>query len=173
MRQPCAPYPGMRHTHRSLLNATFAIGALAFSASQVHAQNTSGCWQTGWQSGQPVLVCGDTPRDPSGYQDMFTAIAVSDSTLNWGSSWAYLDLQAAERNAMARCSKTGAKDCKIQISGQNMCVALATSGPDKAWATESDRNGEKAKAKAIASCRKAGGTRCAVPTWPCAHDAIQ
>ena len=152
---------------KQIWKAVLVMGAVAVS---LHAQNTSGCWQTGWQSGQPVLVCDKPQYDPGGYQDLWTAISVSSSTLAWGSSWGAQNRESAERAAQQHCAKTGAKDCKVEMWGQNMCLALAVSVPEKSWGVDSDRNGLRAKAKALAWCQKSGGAHCTVPTWPCAHD---
>jgi hypothetical protein len=113
-------------------------------------------------------LCSQPPSAPA-VPDKWTAIAVSDSTLSWGSSWEADSQSEAEQKALAACAKN-APDCKVEMWGLNMCLALATSQGDLSWGVDSDRNGEKAKAKALAQCRSGNGEHCVIVTWPCSHD---
>lgn len=103
------------------------------------------------------------------YFNKFTAIAISDSTLANGSAWQANSRQEAEQLALAQC-RHHARDCKIAMWGENECLALATSSADGSWGSDYDRNGARAKAKAMSVCRQYGGKSCRVVTDPCAHD---
>jgi hypothetical protein len=50
-----------------------------------------------------------------------------------------------------------------------MCLALAR-GSDLSWAVDSDRNGKRAQAKALAGCQGVQGQNCKIVADPCAHD---
>ena len=108
--------------------------------------------------GQPVVV-----------PDKFAAIAVSDSTLSWGNSWAAPSQNEAEQVALSSCRKY-ATDCKVATWGEFRCLALAVSLPDKAWGADAGMYPETAEAKALKLCQTYGGKSCVVKTHPCSED---
>jgi hypothetical protein len=106
---------------------------------------------------------------PNGEVSKWTAIAVSDSNLAYGASWQASSRREAEQKALAECS-IYASDCKVQMWAQGKCVALATSGSDLTWGTDSGLYPGTAQARALAQCRKLGGDACAIVTHPCSQD---
>ena len=153
-----------------------AVVATSLAPTPAHAQ--SGCSMVlgpigpNGEPGREEWDCPvpgqDRPVAPV-YFDKFTAIAISDSTLANGSAWQANSRQEAERLALAQCGRF-ARDCKIAMWGENECLALATSSVDGSWGSDYDRNGARAKAKAMSVCRQYGGKSCRVVTDPCAHD---
>jgi hypothetical protein len=71
--------------------------------------------------------------------------------------------------ARTNCSYL-ATDCQTLLARNNLCLALATSFPDRAmgWDTEPDRN--KAAEGALAQCRTNKGTLCLVHAAQCGSD---
>ena len=107
---------------------------------------------------------------PNGEVSKWTAIAVSDSNLAYGASWQANSRREAEQIALEYCRGQGASDCKVQMWAQGKCVALATSGSDVIWGTDSGLYPGTAQAGALAQCRKFGGHACAIVTHPCSQD---
>ena len=111
-------------------------------------------------------ACNDYSRvEPRSY----VAIAVSDSTLHWGRSWAKNSRREAELAAIADCRRN-ATDCKVVVWGQYRCLALAISRPEKMWGVDLGHYPETASSKAMAQCREGGGKSCAVVSHPCSED---
>jgi hypothetical protein len=151
----------------AIMAGVLVTGAFAQTDDPVQQgrdQQTSACILVG-NCNQPNSAGGGAPA----YANKFAAIALSDSTLATGWSWNANSQAEAERLALASCAKH-ARDCKVQMWGENECLALATSEPDGSWGVDYDRNGAKAKAKALALCRNLGGQNCVVKADPCAHD---
>jgi hypothetical protein len=101
--------------------------------------------------------------------DSFTALAVSDSTWNWGASWRANSRAQAENIALAQC-RARASDCHVQLWGANVCLAWATSDSDRIWGADYDLYVDTAMAKALNQCKRAGGKHCVVHAHPCADD---
>jgi hypothetical protein len=137
-----------------------AVVLASFAASPARAVYCGPSWES-WAC-QPVLGPPPTPK-------YFTAIAVSDSTLAWGASWAANSRGQAEQIALAHCSQS-ASDCKVKMWAQGMCVALATSKTDLTWGVDKGSYPETAQPKALAQCRAAGGNACVIETHPCSQD---
>lgn len=90
---------------------------------------------------------------------VYGAIAYSEETSAWGSSIDYSDLDAAKRNAVQRCEKSGAKDCAIVLWNKETCMALAVSPRIKnkqsgGWGTGVDENIDAARSEALTNCKK-------------------
>jgi hypothetical protein len=152
---------------RSTVNRLL-LGAALFLC--VCGSAEAGCYIANFYNGIPNEVC--TPGTGTGVPvnpDKWVAIAVSDKTLAYGFSWQANSAEEAERKAMSFCLKS-ASDCKVKITQLNMCLALAESVNDLTWGVDSDRNGKRAQAKALAQCRKYNGRDCRVVADPCSHD---
>ncbi len=151
----------------AMMTGVLATGAFAQtdSVQQQQEQQRSAC----------ILVgnCNQPGQNNNGggpaYVHKFAAVAVSDTTLATGWSWKANSRAEAERIALASCA-TRARDCHIQLWGEDECLALATSEPDGSWGADYDLNGARARAKAVAQCRSVGGQNCVVKADPCAHD---
>jgi len=115
---------------------------------------------------EPHATCDGAPAVEPRY---FTAIAISESTLSWGTSWGASSRGEAEQIALTKCRQY-ASDCKVVDWAQYECLALAVSKKDGAWGVDAGNYPETASAKAMAQCRSGGGTSCVVQTHPCSQD---
>jgi len=87
--------------------------------------------------------------------------AIAYSTRDMGAGWSRgkEDQASAEREAMNVCSQRG-KACVLQTAFNKGCGALAADRDFAGWGTSADPR--DAQQKAMAACRKAGGTTCAL-----------
>ena len=85
------------------------------------------------------------------------AIAYSNRDMGAGWSSRKDDRATAEREAMSLCSQRG-KACVLRTAFNKGCGALAADRDVAGWGTSTDPR--EAQQKAIAECRKAGGTTC-------------
>jgi hypothetical protein len=119
-------------------------------------------------------VCVEDQRGncmgPPAPVDRYAAIAVSASTLKSGISWGWGSANQAIGIALNQCRQQGATDCKQQMWRVNSCLALATSLPETAWATDWGYSVGEARAKAMAGCRSLHGTQCAIQASACTSD---
>ncbi|MDE1991032.1 MAG: DUF4189 domain-containing protein [Rhizobiaceae bacterium] len=109
-----------------------------------------------------TIFCDVTPSS------RYTAVAISDTTLAWGTAWAAPSKEEAERVALAECL-TQAKDCHTQTWATG-CVALAESPADGTWGADYDLFVDFAESKALARCSNAGGSDCRIVAHPCSGD---
>ena len=92
------------------------------------------------------------------------AIAYSAPDQQFGYSLDWNNVNAAKKQALDRCSKTG-KACKVWIYYENECGAIAADGNTVTWGTAFLK--ENAKQRAMLECKKAGGKNCAIEVWSC------
>jgi Domain of unknown function (DUF4189) len=113
---------------------------------------------------------GPSKPSPPPLPDVFGAIAVSASTLSYGTSWNYKSKQDADARALQECEKsTSAKDCKIVVTVADVCVALATSKPERVFGVGGPIGASNyAAGNATLKCQRAGGKSCVVNTQFCA-----
>jgi hypothetical protein len=113
---------------------------------------------------------GSSRPAPPPLPDVWGAIAVSPSSLDYGSSWNFKSEKDAAARAMQECQKsTGAKDCKVAVTVADVCVALAMSKPDKIFAIGGPTGAANyASGNATLHCQRAGGKSCAIITSFCA-----
>jgi hypothetical protein len=151
--------------------AALAVATLLGSATPALAD---GCVDIPNGTGGTQLYCGplmgerSAPLPPATH---YAAIYYDEATHAFGTSWGYGSEPAAKRAALQRCQAYGGRNCQWATSGQNLCFALAI-GSNGAWAPDYSGSPERAKAKAIATCRKNGGADCQVPkaAHPCSED---
>jgi hypothetical protein len=112
---------------------------------------------------------GAKPAPPP-LPDVWGALAVSPSTLLWGSSWKWNSKKEAESEALRRCHLEGGPgDCKIVVTVADVCASLAVSPAQRVFsvggpagaANFSDNN-------AVLQCQRAGGKACSVVASFCA-----
>ncbi len=149
----------------SAVAVTTAIGAL--TATPAHAGCAIGPSSAPYGNGMDVFC--DPEGTPKVQPHYFTAIAVSDSTLAWGTSWAANTRAEAEQIALAQCRRHAA-DCRAVDWAQYKCLALAVSDREMAWGVDAGNYPETASSKAVAACRSVGGSNCVVKTHPCSQD---
>ncbi len=87
--------------------------------------------------------------------------AIAYSTKDMGAGWSQgkEDRASAEREAMNACSQRG-KACVLRTAFNKGCGALAADRDFTGWGTSTDPR--EAQQQAIAACKKAGGTNCAL-----------
>ncbi len=116
--------------------------------------------------------CPNQPNVPQAppEPDVWGAIAVSPTSLVWGSSWNYDSMEEAESNALKQCQSTSeGKDCKIALNVADVCVALVMSLPENIYVTGGPTGATNfATGNAMLKCKRAGGKACAVITSFCA-----
>jgi hypothetical protein len=104
-------------------------------------------------------LCRDTCR-PDGWG------AIAYSTRDMGAGWAHgkPDRASAEKEAMNVCSQRG-KACVLRTAFNKQCGALAADRDFTSSGTSTDQR--EAMQKAIAACKQAGGTNCALHVMFC------
>jgi hypothetical protein len=96
--------------------------------------------------------------------DNFGAIAFSQATGGYGSSYDYGTRRAAEARAMSECNSRN-RGCKVAIWFKNSCGAVAT-GSNNGWGSAWACSPDGAQRSAITYCRQ--NTRnCQVLAWAC------
>ena len=91
-------------------------------------------------------------------EDNFGAIAISDSTGQWGLTYDYSSKASAEKEAVKQC---GASDCAVEVWFKNSCGAVAKNGLEVAYGLGDSR--EEAEEAAIDALAGAGK----IVAWSC------
>jgi len=156
--------------------------ALATSAKE-HAWGYSGTYSTMKQAADAAMTrcrnggghaCTITtdfcsPSRGAAKLDYWGAIAMSPGTLDYGNTWNYGSREDAAAAALEACASKGARDCKVVTAVANVCVAYATSLPEKVYGVSGAmRTIKVARSDALAQCQRAGGRSCAVDESFCA-----
>jgi hypothetical protein len=94
--------------------------------------------------------------------------AIAYSTRDMGAGWSRGkgDRASAEKEAMSVCSQRG-KECVLRTAFNKQCGALAADRDFAGWGTSTDQR--EAMQKAIADCKKAGGTNCVLHIMFCSN----
>jgi hypothetical protein len=92
--------------------------------------------------------------------------AIAYSTRDMGAGWAQgkADRASAEKEAMSVCSQRG-KACVVEATFNKACGALAADRNFAGTGTSTDQR--EAMQKAMAACKQAGGTNCALHVMFC------
>jgi hypothetical protein len=100
-------------------------------------------------------------------QDMYGAIAYSQSTGAHGFSNDYSTRSVAQGRALRECNaRSNNNDCRVAIWFKNSCGAIAVS-KNGAYGSAWNSNLQYAKYNAASSCNKYGGSYCQVTRWAC------
>jgi hypothetical protein len=104
---------------------------------------------------------GTRPASPPPPPKAISWGAIAYSTRDMGAGWSQgkPDRASAEKEAMNVCSQRG-KACVLRTAFNKQCGALAADRDFAGWGTSADQR--EAQQNAIADCRKAGGTNCAL-----------
>lgn len=94
----------------------------------------------------------------------YGAIALSQNSLGYGTSWGYSDPSAAYARAQKEC---GRSDCAVRVSLAGTCGALAMSGERNQSFAVTDSDKSSAGAFALAQCQAAGASDCAIQVDIC------
>ena len=101
--------------------------------------------------------------------DVWGALALSPSTLDWGTSWNSKSESDASELARQQCTAKGAHDCKILKTVADVCLSLVTSPGEKVFTVGGPIGASNiAEEAALARCQRAGGKSCALTTSFCA-----
>ena len=93
----------------------------------------------------------------------YGAIALSESSLAYGSSWGYADPVSAYERSIAECNKaSGGRDCVVKISLKDNCGVLAISAERNASFLVQGRDQVLATSTAMAQCRATGANDCSI-----------
>ncbi len=122
-----------------------------------------------------LLAAAALSTGPAAAQgNLWVAIAVSPSKLDYGGTHALTSQADAVSGALQTCQlQSGAKDCKIVVSGSGECVALATtpgSSVAKHYAIGQGPTREGVAATALAECTRESGSACFVVLALCSSD---
>jgi len=114
---------------------------------------------------QDKLIEGCTKSSAS-RSDQYAAIAYSPATKNWGYSYQYPNLAAAQRAAVGECKTADAIPVGWASNGWYCALAL---GEDGSWSAASGATAAVAKAEALKECRKLTTTQCVVVECVCSR----
>ncbi len=92
----------------------------------------------------------------------YGAIALSESSLGYGTAWGYTDPVAANERAQAECSRAGVSDCAVRVALAGTCAALVMSPTQGQSFAVHDHDKDSAGALALAQCQATGASDCAV-----------
>jgi len=159
---------------------TFATSAIALMllavAAPIYAQ-TDYVERNREQINQACIITGTCNSSNAGAKpappplpDVWGALAVSPSTLFWGSSWKWKSQKEAETEALRRCHLAGGPgDCKIAVTVADVCASLAVSPEQKVFKVGGPTGAANfADNNAMLQCQRAGGKSCAVVASFCA-----
>ncbi|WP_223875547.1 MULTISPECIES: DUF4189 domain-containing protein [Xanthomonas] len=103
------------------------------------------------------------PARPTGeWIKTWGAVVGSDHS---GEAWTTvgkLTKEDAEDEAVSECKKAGASDCRIRISYQNQCVAMASPVAAGGTATVGGKSKEVAGRRALSICQKNNNSECTI-----------
>jgi hypothetical protein len=88
-------------------------------------------------------------------QNTFAAIAWSASTGAYGTSWRWVNQEAADNTALGNCEQFGKRpgDCKVMAWARNACAAFAV-GKNKAYGWAWNTDPDAAKTTAMNYCQQ-------------------
>lgn len=153
--------------------ATLPASAFDVACGMVCTDNSAGssCMQN----------CANNNNSGSGggarHVPKYAAIAISPSTLEWGSAYNFTSRQQAEEAAMTYCytNKSKPKDCEIGVWFYDSCGSLAIKANtladgknDGAWGADWATSKKGAEKKALKQCQKYGGEACKPAATFCA-----
>ncbi len=103
----------------------------------------------------------------------FGAIAMSQSSLNFGSAWGYTDGAAAGQRALKECNaRMTQPDCVVRLSlSSGSCGALAVSPSRGQSIVVTDADKTLAAALALAQCQAGGAEDCIIRQNFCGNGA--
>lgn len=98
--------------------------------------------------------------------DVWGAVAVSPSTLAYGSSWNWKSEKDAAAAALKYC---GARDCKVVATVADVCLSLVESAAERIYMVGGPIGAANfADNNALLQCQRAGGRACIVKASFCA-----
>ena len=97
----------------------------------------------------------------------YGAIALSQSSLGYGTAWGYSDAAAAAARAQSECALAGSADCVVRVSLAGTCGALVMSNEQNQSFAVNDSDKDIAGALALAQCQANGASDCVVQAKFC------
>jgi hypothetical protein len=156
----------------SRLAVICVVGFAAFLAVPAAAQEGSTCGMV--ETPQGPQFWGPCPNQRNQRQaapepDVWGAIAVSPTTLVYGTAWKFQSEQAAKNWALKDCAKKGPRDCRVAVSVADVCVALAISKSERVAVIGGPTGANNfASSNATLHCQRAGGRSCQIAIAFCA-----
>jgi hypothetical protein len=118
----------------------------------------------------PTLCPGPLTLNARYVPQLWTAIAITKTTLGNETTWREPSREAAERDAIGLCNRLKkAIDCFVVISAANSCIALAV-GQNFVVGLGHQLDYISADHEALSNCNYRGGTNCVVSADPCSDD---
>lgn len=113
-------------------------------------------------SGTDISACGPIPpgyNKPSGHwETRWGSYVLSEDEGITGWSLNELNADTANESAISNCISKGGTQCKVVITYQNSCIAVAAS--DGGGYAYTDQTRDMASSKAMNSCERAGEKNC-------------
>lgn len=110
-----------------------------------------------------VGVTGCDVLKGAALKEKHAAVAIDEDTGGWGYSYNQLTADAAEKEATKKCST-----CKVQLTWEKGCGALAQSKKDKkVMSAKTGSTRKAAETAAKTSCLGMGAGPCKVAVWAC------
>jgi hypothetical protein len=131
------------------------------------------CQETLGYNGCDEVWHGKRGGGGGGVPAIWGALAVSNSTTNYGYSYDYTSSEAANAAALQSCNSVmkGKKDCQVRSTFARNCIALATSG-EGVWGysrTYGDLVADDREA--LGYCQNSGGKSCTTVLAYCSPNA--
>ncbi|HMK67785.1 MAG TPA: DUF4189 domain-containing protein [Stellaceae bacterium] len=136
-----------------LIATPAAVRADCFEDCRNNCRNAA---SSGVTSDQCLSTCNQQRCAPQA--NFFGAIAYSEQNGAWGDALDLPDGDSANNGAIAKC-RAHALDCKVVLSFENTCGALAAAN-NKRYGTGQAPDRQKAESLALAACRTNGGVAC-------------
>lgn len=113
------------------------------------------------------------PPRPSGeWLKTWGAIATSGSG-NGGVSSQQLSKEDAEQVALRNCAQAGGKDCIVELTYRNQCVAAVRSPTGSGGQISTAASVEGAKARALRLCQERYGRECTLVLAECSEPVFR
>jgi hypothetical protein len=97
----------------------------------------------------------------------YGAIALSQSSLGFGTAWGYHDPAEAAARAQSECAHAGPKDCVVRVALAGTCGALVMSTEQNQSFLVNDADKDAAGALALAQCQANGASDCVIQAKFC------
>jgi hypothetical protein len=141
----------------------------------VGGQGVGGCAPIPGGSSQAGQAAQSGPIATGRWIKTWGAIAGAASTGDMGASVGQITKREAISEALERCGKYGAKDCKIDMTYRNQCVAYADPAPGSKGVVSISVAGSKedAASRVLDYCAQNGGGQCKVLYSDCSEPIFE
>lgn len=113
------------------------------------------------------------PKATGRWHKTWGGIAQARSTGDIGVALGQTSKSAAVSESLARCAEHGAKDCEVDLTFKNQCVAVAASSAPKLTVSGRAASTERAIIVAIDACESKAGSKCRVAYSGCTEPKFE